>query len=78
MKQEEHKFLRKCPICGKMFWCDNLDMWVYKKGYRNRMTGKISLAHSLLFCSYHCMREYEKQRQATVRPFNNIAMDRGE
>ena len=78
MGRPKNMFLRKCPICGKMFWCDNLDMWVYKKGFRNRKTGQISLAHSLIFCSYHCMREYEKQRAASKRHFNTIAMERGE
>lgn len=78
MGRPKNMFLRKCPVCGKMFWCDNYELWVYKKGYRNRTTGKVNVANSIIFCSYHCMREYEARRASKVRPFNNTAMDRGE
>lgn len=60
--KEENKFLRKCPVCGRLFWRDNLDMWAYKIGYRRRDTGRVSLAHCMIFCSYHCMRENEKNK----------------
>lgn len=52
--------MRKCPICGKQFFCDNLELWAYKRAYKNRKTGKVSNSHKKVFCSYHCMREYQK------------------
>ena len=61
MGRPKNMFLRKCPICGKLFWCDNLDMWAYKHGYRSRETGKINPAHVVIFCSYGCMRRREKE-----------------
>ena len=72
---KEHKYLRKCPVCGKLFWCDNLDLLVYKHGYKNRKTGKISPSHTVLYCSYHCMRERDKQKEAATRKFNNVALE---
>lgn len=56
----DNSFIRDCPICGKPFYCDNVEMWVYKKAYKNRETGKLSKGHIKVFCSYHCFREWQK------------------
>lgn len=52
--------MRKCFVCGKKFYCDNLELWAYKRCYRSRETGKMTMGHNKVFCSYHCMREYQK------------------
>ena len=55
---KNEKYLRKCPMCGKFFWCTSVDEWAYKIGSRDRETNKIQLDRPhLVFCSYHCMRE---------------------
>lgn len=59
-KPSTEKYLRKCPVCGRFFWCTNVDMWAYKMGMRDRQTNKIKLDKPhLIFCSYHCMRAKE-------------------
>lgn len=46
---------RNCPVCGKEFFVTSQD-WVYK-----RTTGKKNAGRVLVwFCSYGCMRKYEK------------------
>ena len=44
---------KKCPVCGKEFHLLYPNAWGYK-----RNTGK----KNLYFCSWHCMREEEKER----------------
>ena len=44
MKQE-------CPVCGKSFWVDWPNLWVFK---RDRM----------FICSYSCANEYDRRKEA--------------
>lgn len=46
---------RKCPQCGKRFCMPNKEMWVYKDGDR-------------VLCSWHCLREREKNAKAAAVP----------
>ena len=76
-KTKKDVFLRKCPVCGKMFWCPSLEDWVYKMGFHDRKTGKISNKNVSVFCSYHCMRERQKLKEATTRKHSTIATEGG-
>lgn len=44
-------FYRKCPVCGKVFWCESPRDWAWKGKAKN--SGKIA-------CSYTCVREMDK------------------
>ena len=37
-----------CPVCGKLFYPLDINDWVYRH-------------HSKLFCSWHCLRQYQKE-----------------
>ena len=53
------KYMHKCRVCGKLFFCDCADLWVYKKAYNRKKVG--GRGHPITwFCSWKCMREYEK------------------
>ena len=39
---------RKCPVCGKRFWCDWPGLWAYKRD-------------KLFLCSWSCIREYDRK-----------------
>lgn len=41
----------KCQECKKEFFVSNKDAWAYKKAYKGRR---------LIFCTYGCMRKWEK------------------
>lgn len=41
----------KCPECKKEFFVSNKDAWAYKKEHKGRR---------LIFCTYGCMRSWEK------------------
>ena len=43
-----------CPVCKKMFVCHYVSTWAYKK---------YSKTDYLVFCSYSCMREYDKVKE---------------
>ena len=47
---------KQCPVCGKDFWLSDASMWSYKKPRR----GKNKSMHPLYFCSWTCMRKWEK------------------
>lgn len=54
-----HEYMRRCAVCGKMFYCDCTDLWAYKKAYKK--SEKSNRGHPITwFCSWHCMRENEK------------------
>ena len=53
------KFMKKCYVCGKPFYCDNMELWAYKIGkVRKNKSG----THIKSFCSWRCMREYERRQ----------------
>ena len=39
---------RKCPVCGRGFWCDWPSLWAYKRD-------------KLFLCSWSCIREYDRK-----------------
>lgn len=39
---------RKCPVCGRRFWCDWPGLWAYKRD-------------KLFLCSWSCIREYDRK-----------------
>ncbi len=41
----------RCPVCGKLFWCDWPNMWTYKRD------GKY-------LCSCGCLRKYDERKEA--------------
>ena len=41
----------KCPVCGRLFWCDYPNKWVYKRG-------------TVFLCSWGCLRKYDKGKEA--------------
>ena len=49
--------LRKCPICGKVFYCDYEEIWVYK-----RIDHKHG-SHIKMFCSWGCMRKWDAENR---------------
>lgn len=48
-------FIRKCPVCGKAFYCDNIDLWQYKR--------KIANGRNVVFCTWSCLRKWENSRR---------------
>ena len=36
----------KCPVCGKLFWCDYPNLWRYKRDKK-------------YICSWSCLRKYD-------------------
>lgn len=54
--------LRTCPICGKEFNVMDFDAWVYKRTL-NHGTGPATKSRNYIFCSWKCLREYDKQHE---------------
>lgn len=50
---------RKCPVCGKRFFIDMIELWVYKRG-----TG-----HGQIYiCSWKCLREFDRNKGKIKTP----------
>lgn len=49
-----------CQVCGKKFYCDNLELWVFKRGYRIKDGKAVGNGKQKVFCSYRCSRQFEK------------------
>lgn len=52
---------KKCKICGKDFYVQSTEEWVYRRG-------------ALWFCTYGCMRKYDKaheklKEEKPLRPY---------
>lgn len=59
MKERE----RRCPICGKQFWCTG--EWVYRdKNYPSRV-----------YCSWHCIQAARRGKMTTKDRINQAIMD---
>ena len=41
----------KCPVCGKLFWCDYPNQWRYKR-------------EKTFLCSWGCLRKYDNGKEA--------------
>lgn len=44
---------RTCPVCGKAFWCDYPDLWVFKR-------------NGQFICSYSCTRAYDRKEASEM------------
>ena len=44
---------RTCPVCGKAFWCDFPDLWVFKR-------------NGQFICSYGCTRSYDRKEASEM------------
>lgn len=44
-----------CPICGKVFYVHDAEVWAYKAGY--------SWSKRTYFCSWGCMRKAEEKKK---------------
>lgn len=44
-----------CPVCGKLFICQNAEEWVYKKQWYNK---------KYLCCSWSCYRKINNEMEA--------------
>ena len=51
----------ECPVCGRMFWCDYPNQWVYKRGNQ-------------FICSWSCIREYDR-KEAEKMAYSKIRKD---
>lgn len=47
---------KKCPVCGKSFFVQWPTMWTYKRG----------APYPKYFCSYKCVREFDKNKEEKV------------
>lgn len=50
---------RDCPICGKPFFVCDIERWAYKRSVYMGDGGK-----RVHFCSWHCVREFDKEYEA--------------
>ena len=51
----------ECPVCGRLFWCDYPNQWVYKRGNQ-------------FICSWSCIREYDR-KEAEKMAYSKIRKD---
>ena len=51
----------KCPVCGKLFWCDYPHLWAYKRGNR-------------FICSWGCLRKFDG-KEAGDMAYSKIKKD---
>lgn len=51
---------RRCPICKKLFFINSYDEWAYARGSIRKDGGGIG-KYRKLFCSWHCLREYDRR-----------------
>lgn len=68
---EEMQWLdyRKCEICGKQFPVSYPDLYTYKR--RKNRDSRIRW-----FCSYSCLRKYDKQNERGKKPMDNSVKKR--
>lgn len=45
--------MKECPVCGREFWCYDLDAWAYRVGRNKSEKGP-------QICSWHCQVEYNR------------------
>jgi len=57
--------IRECPICGKEFVCPVFDDWVYQRNPTTG-TGKNAKSIRLIFCSWSCLRAWDKEHEADL------------
>jgi len=58
--------IKICPVCGKRFNVFCYEDWVYRKDMSEK-TGKDARSKRLLFCSWGCLRKWEKQREEEMK-----------
>ena len=52
----------KCPVCGKLFWCDYPNLWRYKR-------------EKTYLCSWGCLRKYDERKEAKDMAYSKIKKD---
>ena len=52
----------KCPVCGKLFWCDYPHLWRYKRDKK-------------YICSWSCLRKYDERKEAGDMAYSKIKKD---
>ena len=52
----------KCPVCGKLFWCDYPNLWRYKR-------------EKTYLCSWGCLRKYDESKGAKNMAYCKIKKD---
>lgn len=52
--------MRKCPVCGREFWCCDLEKWAYRTQKSGRDGGT-------QICSWRCQVEYNREAERTHR-----------
>ena len=52
----------KCPVCGKLFWCDYPNLWRYKR-------------EKTYLCSWGCLRKYDERKEAGDMAYSKIKKD---
>ena len=45
--------MKKCPVCGREFWCYDLDAWAYRAWKDKKSKGP-------QLCSWHCQVEFNR------------------
>ena len=61
---------RTCKTCGKIFICHDPYNWVYKKS----MQKKKNNSALVYFCSWGCMRKWEKEREEKKKRMREVAV----
>lgn len=49
---------RNCEVCGKTIYIPDTNQWTYKRDGTKRARKSI-----VYFCSYKCMRQYDKEKE---------------
>ena len=52
----------RCPVCGKLFWCDYPNQWVYRR-------------EKTYLCSWSCLRKYDERKEAKDMAYCKIKKD---
>ena len=65
-------YYRQCYRCGKAVNIPNLEDWVYARGTQHARIGY----ERLYFCSWRCMRAYDKEQEKKgTRPYNAMCLE---
>lgn len=52
--------MKKCPVCGREFWCHDPELWAYRAKRSPKSKGK-------QICSWSCQVEYNRRGHGTKR-----------
>lgn len=57
LSPREQEAIKKCPVCGKVFYIPCQSLWAYKKNVKRKAVNH----NTLYFCKYSCKRKYDEQ-----------------